>query len=154
VIETWGSQAELSVTDPLMTRFYFSLQKSVDYVLRALERMQGGEIFVPRMHSVAMGNLAIALYPDKPMRLIGARPGEKYHETLVSQDELYRARWLDDCAVILPSSREWAADYSAYESAPPMRVPLTSEANPERIDGIDAICEWVKQIESRRGETL
>ena len=81
---------QLTVTDPNMTRFVLTLRKAVEFVLFALERMEGGEVFVPKPPAVTVATMAIAAsWPDKPnVKTIGMRPAEKRHELLVSENEL------------------------------------------------------------------
>ncbi len=77
----------LTITDSRMTRFWISLKESVDLVLFALERMQGGEIFIPKIPSMKVADLAAALAPGCPLKEIGIRPGEKLHEVLLSEED-------------------------------------------------------------------
>lgn len=73
---------ELPLTDPEMTRFWISLPQGVDFVLNAFERMQGGEIFIPKIPSMRMADLAQAISPGTQMKTVGIRPGEKMHEVM------------------------------------------------------------------------
>jgi UDP-N-acetylglucosamine 4,6-dehydratase/5-epimerase len=74
--------AELPITDPRMTRFWITLQQGVDLVFNSFERMQGGEIFVPKIPSMKLTDLAEALAPGVPTKIVGIRPGEKLHEVM------------------------------------------------------------------------
>lgn len=76
----------LPITDAAMTRFWISLQESVDFVLKCFQRMHGGEIFVPKLPSIRIVDLATAIAPHLPQNLIGIRPGEKLHEILCPAD--------------------------------------------------------------------
>jgi UDP-N-acetylglucosamine 4,6-dehydratase len=78
---------ELPVTDSRMTRFWITLDQGVEFVLRNLERMHGGEIFVPKIPSARIIDLAQAMAPTVPVRIIGIRPGEKLHEIMCPQDD-------------------------------------------------------------------
>ena len=78
---------ELPVTDPRMTRFWLRLQDGVDFVLQSLERMVGGEVFVPKIPSIYITDLVEALNPDVGTKIIGIRPGEKLHEVMFSRDD-------------------------------------------------------------------
>lgn len=80
---------DLPITDVRMTRFWITLQQGVDFVLASLERMLGGEIFVPRIPSVRMVDVAKAIAPDAGIKIVGIRPGEKLHETLCPKDEAH-----------------------------------------------------------------
>lgn len=77
----------IPITHMDMTRFFISLEEGVSFVLKTLERMQGGEIFVPKIKSVKISSLATALAPNIPIKVIGKRPGEKLHELMISNDE-------------------------------------------------------------------
>jgi len=75
------------ITDERMTRFWITLAKGVDFVLQSLEEMQGAEVFIPKIHSMRILDLAKAICPDCKQEIIGIRPGEKLHETLLSADD-------------------------------------------------------------------
>ena len=79
--------AELPVTDPRMTRFWITLGQGVDFVLSCLPIMKGGEIFVPKIPSMRLVDLARCIAPDLPHRVIGIRPGEKLHEVLITEED-------------------------------------------------------------------
>lgn len=97
----------LPITDPRMTRFWISLHQGVDFVLSCLELMQGGEIFVPKIPSTRVTDLARAMAPEAEHTLIGIRPGEKLHEIMISADDA-RSTWeLDDRYVIEPEFAEY-----------------------------------------------
>jgi UDP-N-acetylglucosamine 4,6-dehydratase len=93
----------LPITDPRMTRFWITLQQGVDFVLRNFERMQGGEIFVPKIPSVRIVDLASAMAPHIPQRIVGIRPGEKIHETMCPADDSHLTLEFDDHYVIKPT---------------------------------------------------
>lgn len=96
------STGVITVTDPRMTRFWITLDQCVRFVLHCLECMEGGEIFVPKIPSMNIMDLARAIAPDCEHRVIGMRPGEKLHETLVSQDESRDAAETETMFVIRP----------------------------------------------------
>src|SRR3954451_5926874 len=90
VVPLFKAQAEtgvLTITDERMTRFWITLDEAVDFVIDSLERMGGGEVFVPKIPSMRVTDIADALAPDAERRIIGIRPGEKLHEVLVTEDE-------------------------------------------------------------------
>ncbi len=93
----------ITLTDERMTRFWITLQKGVEFVIRAIEEMQGGEIFVPKLPSMRIMDLAKAVVQDAQIRVIGIRPGEKLHELLVSEDEARQTLEFDDRFVVLPA---------------------------------------------------
>ena len=94
---------ELPITDPRMTRFWITLQQGVDFVLKGFGRMRGGELFVPKIPSARIVDLATALAPDLPQHTIGIRPGEKLHELMISRDDSLHTLEFDDHYVICPS---------------------------------------------------
>ena len=102
-----GGAAELPITDPRMTRFWISLDQGVDFVLSCLEMTRGGEVFVPKIGSMSMPDVAAALAPGLPTRTIGIRPGEKLHETMVSADDARMTTELADRYVIEPEFVEY-----------------------------------------------
>ena len=98
---------DLPITDPRMTRFWISLDQGVDFVLSSLEMMRGGEIFVPKIGSMTMPEVARALGPDLPHRTVGIRPGEKLHEVMISGDDARMTTELADRYVIEPEFVEY-----------------------------------------------
>lgn len=94
---------ELPITDPRMTRFWITLQQGVDFVLKSFERMKGGEIFVPKIPSMKMTDLAAALGPGLPLKVVGIRPGEKLHEVMCPADGYQLTLDFPDHYVICPS---------------------------------------------------
>jgi UDP-N-acetylglucosamine 4,6-dehydratase len=96
---------ELPITDKRMTRFWITLQQGVEFVLKNFERMQGGEIFVPKIPSVRVTDLATAMAPKLPQKFIGIRPGEKLHEVMCPGDDSHLTLEFDDHYVIQPTIR-------------------------------------------------
>ncbi len=93
----------LPITDVRMTRFWITLQQGVDFVLKNFERMHGGEIFVPKIPSVNVVDLAKAMAPDLPHKVIGIRPGEKLHEVMCPRDDSHLTLEFHDHYVIKPT---------------------------------------------------
>lgn len=93
----------LPITDERMTRFWISLPQGVDFVLTNFARMQGGEIFVPKIPSVRITELARAMAPTLPQKVIGIRPGEKLHEVMCPADDSHLTLEFDDHFVIRPT---------------------------------------------------
>lgn len=92
----------LPVTDPKMTRFWITLEQAVGFVLDCLQRMRGGEVFVPKIPSMNIADLARAIAPECRLDIIGVRPGEKLHETMVPEDDARNTVEYDDYFVIRP----------------------------------------------------
>jgi UDP-N-acetylglucosamine 4,6-dehydratase len=97
----------LTITDPRMTRFLITLEQGVDFVIRSLDEMIGGEIFVPKIPSVRVSDLARVIGPDCEQVTVGIRPGEKLHETMVPEDDARQTIEFDDHFVIQPSHSFW-----------------------------------------------
>ena len=98
-----GGAAALPITHEDMTRFWISLEQGVALVLKGFARMRGGEIFVPRIPSVRIVDLASAIAPHLPTEIIGIRPGEKLHEVMIPSDDAHLALAFDDHYVIQPT---------------------------------------------------
>ena len=95
----------LPITDPRMTRFWITLEQGVDFVLKNLEIMVGGELFVPKIPSMSMMDLAKAIAPECKTEIIGIRPGEKLHEVMVPRDDARRTIEYEDKYIIKPDFR-------------------------------------------------
>ena len=95
--------SEIPITDPRMTRFWLTLQGGVDLVLKGFERMYGGEIFVPKIPSMKITDLAEALAPGVPTKIIGIRPGEKLHEVMCPGESSHLTLEFADHYVIVPT---------------------------------------------------
>lgn len=94
---------KLPITDDRMTRFWITLQEGVDFVLKNFERMHGGEIFIPKIPSMKVIDVATAIAPDMPHNIVGIRPGEKMHEVMCPRDDSHLTLEFHDHYVIKPS---------------------------------------------------
>jgi len=97
----------LTITDKRMTRFWLSLEQGVRFVIRNIEHMEGGEVFVPKIPSMKVVDLAKAIAPDAELKYIGIRPGEKLHEMLITRDESRSTVELEDMYVVQPVEAFW-----------------------------------------------
>ena len=97
----------LPLTDLRMTRFWISIQQAVEFVVESFEIMQGGELYVPRIPSMKLTDLAMAISPNSKLIEIGMRPGEKLHEEMISADDSRRAILIGDRYVVTPVVSEW-----------------------------------------------
>lgn len=93
----------ITITDERMTRFWISLEQGTRFVIRCIEQMHGGEVFVPKIPSMAIMDLARVVAPSTKVEITGIRPGEKLHEVLISEDEARNAVELDDMYVVQPA---------------------------------------------------
>ncbi|MGA8015566.1 MAG: UDP-N-acetylglucosamine 4,6-dehydratase (inverting) [Candidatus Dormiibacterota bacterium] len=107
LFQSQASNGELTVTDPRMTRFWISLDQAVQFVADCLGRMRGGEVFVPKIPSMRVVDLAAAVGPGLPIRITGIRPGEKLHEALLTPEEARRTLDAGDAYVVLPEHPFW-----------------------------------------------
>ncbi len=98
---------KVTITDDRMTRFWISLEQGVRFVIRCVEQMQGGEVFVPKIPSMRVSDLARTIAPDAKVEVIGIRPGEKLHEVLISDDEARTTIELSDMFVVQPPEAPW-----------------------------------------------
>jgi len=103
-------EGTLTITDDRMTRFWITLEQGVNFVIDCIERMKGGEIFVPKIPSMKIMDLADTIAPEAEKRVIGIRPGEKINEVLLTEDEARHAKEFDDYFVIEPEHPFWSED--------------------------------------------
>lgn len=127
---------ELPITDAAMTRFWISLRQGVYFVLSCLSIMKGGEIFVPKIPSTRITDIAAAIAPELPHRIIGIRPGEKLHEVMITEDDARNTLELDDRYVIAPSFHFWQRDNYHAAGARPVRTSFrySSDENDEWLN--------------------
>ena len=122
VIPSFMRMAEsgvLPITDPRMTRFWLSLEQAARFVLKSLQTMRGGEIFVPKIPSMNIVDLARAIGPDCSTKIIGIRPGEKLHEVLIPKDDARETIEYEDGFVVLTGFREEKIErYAGKERRP------------------------------------
>lgn len=97
----------LPITDERMTRFWITLPQAVQFVIDSFDRMHGGELYVPRIPSMRITDLAAALAPGLETKVIGMRPGEKLHEEMISEQDAYRTRRFDDHYLVKPVLAAW-----------------------------------------------
>jgi UDP-N-acetylglucosamine 4,6-dehydratase/5-epimerase len=107
----------LPITDPRMTRFWITLQEGVDFVLTNFGRMRGGEIFVPRIPSIRITDLAQAMAPHLPTHVVGIRPGEKLHEIMCPSDDSHLTLEFSNHFVIKPSIRFFGIEQDYHINA-------------------------------------
>jgi UDP-N-acetylglucosamine 4,6-dehydratase/5-epimerase len=126
----------LPLTDARMTRFWITLQQGVNFVVSSLAMMRGGEIFVPKIPSMRMTDLARAMAPDLPTRVVGIRPGEKLHEVMVTEDDSRQTLELADRYVIEPAFAWWQRDRYLSSGAMPVRegFRFASDTNDDWLD--------------------
>jgi len=142
-------RGRLPITDPRMTRFWLTLTQGVEFVLASIERMRGGEIFVPKIPSMKIVDLAEAIAPGCPREIVGIRPGEKLHEVMVPEDDAHHTVAYDDYFAILPefssnSTREHLTQNGGKLC--PDRFRYSSDSN-DRWLSVETLREMVGHVE-------
>ena len=120
---------KITITDDRMTRFWITLEQGVRFVIDCLETMRGGEVFVPKMPSTKIVDVAKSIAPDAQISLIGIRPGEKLHEFLVSKDEARQVIEYEKYFIIEPSYHTWGYEKPDGGKAVGDRFEYSSENN-------------------------
>lgn len=124
------AEQPLPITDFRMTRFWITLERAVQFVIESFEMMDGGELYVPRIPSMRVLDLAKAIAPDGEVYEIGVRPGEKLHEEMISREDARRTIRLTDRFVVAPSLAEWTFRAPDGENVPD-DFQYTSDTNTE-----------------------
>ena len=136
----------VTVTDERMTRFWISLEQGVRFVIRCIEQMEGGEVFVPKIPSMKVVDLALAVAPEAHLSIIGIRPGEKLHEVLISEDEARSTVERDDMYVVKPSVPLWQRNLTYEGRTLPDGFRYSSDNNPDWL-GLAQIKEIIAPLE-------
>lgn len=108
LFKTMRETGTLPITDARMTRFWITIEQGVKFVLRCLELMHGGELFVPKIPSMNIIDMARAIAPECKHKIIGIRPGEKLHEVMITEDDARHTIELDDYYIIEPEFKWWS----------------------------------------------
>ena len=136
-----AASGRLPITDTRMTRFWITLPQAVQFVADSFDRMAGGEIYIPRIPSTTITDLAEAIAPGAEIDVIGIRPGEKLHEEMISENDAHRTFALDDRYVIAPVFAEWNASSLSEDATPvPSDFAYRSDSNEWFLD-VDEIRE-------------
>jgi UDP-N-acetylglucosamine 4,6-dehydratase/5-epimerase len=136
----------LPITDLRMTRFWITLEKGVDFVLFCLDKMCGGELFVPKIPSMNILDLARAIAPECRVDVVGIRPGEKLHEVMIPMDESHRTLEFDDFFIIQPDFHFWGRNNKWEKGKPVSRdFEYNSLINPVFLT-VEEMNEIVKSI--------
>jgi UDP-N-acetylglucosamine 4,6-dehydratase len=137
----------LTITDERMTRFWITLEHAVEFVIDCLARMGGGEVFVPRIPSMRVIDIANALAPGAEHRIIGIRPGEKVHEVLVTEDESRHAYEVDSGYVILPEYASWSLVSVRGGCALPSGFRYSSDRNADWLT-VESLREMAAEVKA------
>ena len=138
---------KITVTDNRMTRFWLSLEQGVRFVIDCIEQMEGGEVFIPKIPSTKVIDLAQAIAPQAEINIIGIRPGEKLHEMLISEDEARHTIELDKMFVVQPAEATWFG-YSWQAKGKVLKEGFyySSDNNTEWLD-LDGIKKYIAPFE-------
>lgn len=138
---------KLTITDKRMTRFWLTLEQGVRFVIHCVEKMHGGEVFVPKIPSMKIIDLAAAIAPEVELEVIGIRPGEKLHEVLISEDESRSTVDMEDMYVVQPSVSSWFGhDWQSEGHVLPAGFRFGSDNNPNWLS-VEQIREMVAPFE-------
>lgn len=138
---------KLTITDERMTRFWLTLEQGVRFVIKCAQIMQGGEVFVPKIPSTKILDLAQVIAPQADMDVVGIRPGEKLHEVLINEDEARSALEREDMYVVTPPVTLWQRNLT-YEGAPlPDGFRYGSDTNSQWLS-LDQLREIVSSFET------
>lgn len=142
----------LPITDPRMSRFMITLEQGVELVWHAFEDMVGGEIYVKKIPSMKVTEVARAIAPDAKQQIVGIRPGEKLHEQMISAEDAYHTYEYAEHFKILPAIHNWSADPLRIKDG--VKVPedfvYESDSNSEWMS-IDTLKQWVEQNQHKIG---
>ncbi|GGE36238.1 UDP-N-acetylglucosamine 4,6-dehydratase (inverting) [Pullulanibacillus camelliae] len=129
----------IPITDERMTRFWITLDQGVQFVIDNLDRMHGGEIFVPKIPSMKVTDLAKAIAPECKMKFVGIRPGEKLHEAMITEDDARRTLEYESYYVIQPEFSWWKRDGLNKGKSLPEGFKYTSDTNSEWLSVSDLL---------------
>jgi UDP-N-acetylglucosamine 4,6-dehydratase len=138
---------KVTITDPRMTRFWITLEQGARFVVRCIEQMRGGEIFVPKIPSMKLIDIAEAVAPGCAIECIGIRPGEKLHEVLLSEDEARNTVETDDMYVVQPTHSWWQKGNWKQAHPLPEGFRYTSDTNPQWLTA-DELFDLVEETSS------
>lgn len=139
---------KVTITDDRMTRFWISLEQGARFVIRCVEQMRGGEVFVPKIPSMSLIDLAKAIAPAAHIDIIGIRPGEKLHEVLISEDEARTTIELEDMYVVQPAEALWfGREWEQEGQRLPDGFRYASNTNPQWLN-VEQIGAMVSPIET------
>lgn len=145
-------EGALPITDERMTRFMITLEEGVELVWHAFEDMEGGEIYVKKIPSMRVTDIATAVNPEARIEIVGIRPGEKLHEQMISPEDAYYTYEYPDHFKVLPAINSWHDDYKRIKDG--KRVPdgftYASNTNSEWMS-VESLRDWISAHEDRIG---
>jgi FlaA1/EpsC-like NDP-sugar epimerase len=146
-------KGSLPITDPRMTRFMITLEQGVELVWHAFEDMVGGEIYVKKIPSMKVTDIALVVDRDAEHELIGIRPGEKLHEQMISQEDAAHTYEYDGHFKILPAIHNWSQDPKRINDGKPVPLDFSycSNNNPEWMS-VEALRAWIATNNKKIGK--
>lgn len=145
--QSLAATGRLPITDPQMTRFIITLEQGIQFVLTAFETMEGGEVFVPKIPSTTIMDIARAVAPQAKLDIVGIRPGEKLHECMIPVDEARQTLEFKNYFIIQPSQRSWSSRPPAWMDAGvpcPTGFSYASDNNSEWLS-VPQLIELIRQ---------
>ena len=136
---------EIPITDPRMTRFVITLEDAVQFVLACLDDMTGGELYVPRIPSVRVVDVAEAIAPGAPLVDVGIRPGEKLHEEMIAREDARRTLQREDSYVVQPTMAMWGGREEIAGEPVPEDFVYSSDTNDEWLS-VDEIRDLLTRL--------
>ena len=142
---TQKGKGSLPITDPRMTRFMITLEQGVELVWHAFEDMVGGEIYVKKIPSMKVTDIALAVDPSARQDVVGIRPGEKLHEQMISPEDAAHTYEYDDHYKILPAIHDWSRDPERINGGSPVPAEFSycSDNNPQWMN-VEALASWIE----------
>lgn len=143
----------LPITDARMTRFMITLEQAVELVWHSFEDMEGGEIYVQKIPSMKVTDIANAVSPDGEQKIVGIRPGEKLHEEMISPEDSYHTYEYSDYYKILPAINNWSSDPIRIKDGKkvPEGFKYVSDSNEEWMS-IETLGDWIEQNRNKIGK--
>jgi UDP-N-acetylglucosamine 4,6-dehydratase len=132
-----AESGELTITDERMTRFWITLPQAVEFVLARVDTMEGGEIYVPKIPSMRVADIAEAIAPEASHKVVGIRPGEKLHEAMLTEDESRHALELENSYLIYPEFPSWRSQQFTGGAPVEEGFRYSSDLNPEWLSSDD-----------------
>ncbi len=144
------ASGKLTITDERMTRFWLTLEQGVRFVINCIEIMHGGEVFVPKIPSMKIADLANAIAPGASLEVVGIRPGEKLHEVLISEDESRSTVEMEDMYIVQPGPNAWFGhDWQSEGHMLPAGFRFGSDNNPKWLN-VNQIRDMVAPFEGHQ----
>jgi len=148
-----SATGELPITDMAMTRFMITLEEGVELVWHAFEDMVGGEVYVKKIPSMKIGDIANAVAPNSVHKIIGIRPGEKLHEQMISLEDAQYTYEYSEHYKILPAINDWGTDSKRIGDGKLVDpgFSYTSDCNTEWMS-VDSLSDWIQKNAGKIGK--